>query len=494
MVMETHPVRRWELEPAKQDGWFTNLKRVEIRVDRRHFQPWLTNVSDLGEYGVAVESVPPLPKDEFYRPSALNTLPQVFVRFIDPDLKNAPPWTDWSAFATWMYTRYAPLASMGPVAGPAKGTGQAGLASLAQWMAKELQYRQVYLTPERGWIPLDALEVGRRRYGDCKDLSCFLMANAKDLHFAAFPCLARIGTGEVEAEAPPSLAFNHVITALRLDRSFGLASEVETAQGRFLLIDPTDRFTPMGFLGMAHRNGRVMICTEKGGIWVVIPPEAIQPSKVAVRLQGEADGKGVLKGTIQLQETGSGWGLRRMVQEDGLQKTRVHLLTNLFDLPPTAAFEITRTGNPLDLAGPFAIELEVRHPEGFRTSGGEASLAPLGWVISPAQAQKPGVARQYPVQQNVGAEFEFSATVKVSGVCSPILGAKTEETPFRTFIWNARADVDGEGSKLTLHLQHRLKDAFFDFDHREEGVAAAKKDRSMVRNLVADGLAFKVRP
>jgi len=35
-VMESEPIRRWELEPAKKEGWFTNLKRVEIRVDRRH--------------------------------------------------------------------------------------------------------------------------------------------------------------------------------------------------------------------------------------------------------------------------------------------------------------------------------------------------------------------------------------------------------------------------------------------------------------------------
>jgi hypothetical protein len=494
-ILEKNPIRRWELEPAKKAGWFTSVKHVEIRVDRRHLQPWLTRISDLAGGGLAVDRVPPLPKDESFHPDSLNVWPQVFVRFLDPDLKGAPPWTDWNAFASWMYASYAEKQGTVLLEGLRGKVGKDGLEYLTGWMAKELQYRQVYLSPERGWLPLHAYEVGRLSYGDCKDLSCFLLAYAKSLGWEACPVLARIVNGVAEQGEPPSLwTFNHVIVAIRLKETLGLPAEVETPQGRFLLIDATDRFTPLGFLGAAHQDGRVLICTAQGGIWVQIPPSAIQPSKVAALLQGEADPQGALKATLRLQETGTGWGLRWLLQEQGLKKMRTHLLTNILDLPPTAIFEITRTGDPLDRLTPFFIEMELRHPEGFKRSGGEAYLAPLGWRIVPGQIQKPGVARQYPVRQLKGPEFEFTGTVKVPYGCVPILAAKEGDTPFRVFAWTAKATPEGAGTLLALHLQHRQKDAFFDFDRREEGVAAAKKDRSQVRNLIVDGLAFKVLP
>ena len=494
-VLETHPIRRWELEPVKKEGWFTNLKKVEIRVDPRHFQPWFSRVSALGEHGIAVDRVPPLPKDELYPPHALNVLPRVGVRFLDPDLKATPPWNDWDGLAVWMYGRYTEKFETFQVEGLKGRVGKDGLDFLTSWMAKELHYRQVYLTPERGWMPLTALEVGRRKYGDCKDLSCFLMAYAKDLGWEVHPVLARIVEGEVEADESPSLmVFNHVISSIRLERTLGLPAEVDTPKGRFLLIDPTDRLTPLGFLGAVHQGGRVLICTAQGGLWVQVPDAAILPSKVTVRLQGEVDAMGGLKATLRLQETGEGWGLRGLAQEQGAQKLRTHLLTYILDLPPTAILDITRIGDPLDRQSPFFIEMVVKHPEGFKRSGGEATLIPLGWRLIPGQIQKPGVARQYPVSQRRGPGLEYLGEVKVPYHCTPILASKEGDTPFRSFSWTAKAEEHGAGTILTLHLQHQPRQATYDFDHREEGVTASKKDRSLVKNLVADGLAFKELP
>lgn len=494
-VPQVHPIRRWELEPAKKEGWFTNLKRVEIRVDRRHFEPWLTHVSSLGDQGVAVDKVPGLPKDELDHPSMINVIPQVYVRFLDPDLRTTPPWGDWDAFATWVQARYAENQDTVRVEGVNYVPGKEGLESLTSWMNKELQYRQIYLSPERGWIPLTASEVRRRKYGDCKDLSCFLIAQAQKLGWEAYPVLARIVDGEVEIGGPPSLAtFNHAICAIRLERSLGLPAEVDLPKGRFLLIDPTDRFTPLGFLGSAHAGGRVLICTAEGGQWAQVPPAAILPSKVVVSLQGEADQRGVLKATLKIEESGDGWFLRAVVQQLGLKKTRTFLLTKILDLPPTASFEITRVGDPLDRLRPFVIEMDIRHPEGFRASGHEACLAALGWRIVPNPIQKPGVSRRYPVSHRKEAEFEFSGVIKVPGRYAPILPSKEGDTPFRAFSWSAKADEDGAGTLLTLHLQHQAKEVFFDYDHRDDGIAAAKKDRSLVKNLVADGLSFKALP
>jgi hypothetical protein len=362
-------------------------------------------------------------------------------------------------------------------------------------MARELHYRQVYMSPERGWIPLDAAEIGRRKYGDCKDLSCFLMTQAKQLGAEVRPALARIMAGEVEPDEPPSLeVFNHVIAAIRLDHSLGFAAEVDTPRGRFLLIDPTDRFTPLGLLGEAHRGGRVLICTPEGGLWVPIPPSAIHRSAVRIRLRGEVDGKGALKASMMIGETGDAWGMRAVAQTLGAKQLRDYVLGKLVDLPPTATLEIIKMGDPMDLDRPFSTEIELRHPEGFRRSGDEATLASLGWRILPSQAQKPGIPRRYPLTQNLGPELDYTAEIQVPYRCAPVLPSMTSSSPFRAYSWEAVAGPEGAGTRLTLKLRHESKQVFFDFDRREEGVSAAKKDRSQAKNLLADALAFKVTP
>jgi len=493
-VLESHPIRRWELEPAKQEGWFTNLKKVEILVDRRHFSPWLPETSSLGERGIGVDRVPPLPKDELGHPSAHNVLPHVYVRFLDPDLRGVPPWKDWNGFATWFYFQYVDRIQT-PSMETLKGMElKSGLGSLARWMAKELHYRAVYLTPERGWIPLPSDEIARRKYGDCKDLCCFMLTNLQQLGARGYPTLARVAEGDIENDEPPFLHFNHVIVAIRLEHSCDFAAEVATPMGRFLLIDPTDRFTPPGFLGGTHRNGKVLICTPEGGIWVQIPASAIQPSKVLVTLQGEVDGKGVLMATVKLTEWGNAWRLRSVAQAQGLKELRTHLLTSVLDVPPTAVLDLGKIGDPMDLGSPFSVEFLVKHPEGFRRSGNEGHLAPLGWRIIPAQIQKPGIQRQYPVSRGMSPELDYSAEVTVPYRCTPILASKTGETPFSTYSWVAAVSPAAGGTKLVLHLRHESKSVFYDFIHREDGVLAAKRDRIEIRNLIADALAFKVLP
>ena len=493
-IMQPNPVRRWELEPAKQEGWFTSLKKVGVLVDRRHFNPWLPRITELGEHGIAADQVPPLPKDEADHPAAHNVLPQVFVRFQDPDFHGAPPLNDWNQFAAWTYRLFDGQVQSPTMEGLKDCSQKKGLERITQWMSRELHYRAIYLSPERGWVPMDSAETARRRYGDCKDLACFLIGNLQPLGMRGYPVLARILDGVIEEDDPPYLLFNHAIAAIRLDHSLGWASEVETPQGRFLLVDPTDRFTPLGFLGEVHRNGRVLICTPEGGIWVQIPRAAIQASKVKVTLAGAAAGPGELRATLTFLEWGDAWRLRSTTQAKGLKELRNGLLNRVLDLPPTADFEVESVGNPLELGAPFQVICTLRHPEGFQAIGGEYRLAPLGWKIVSPPLQKPGMTRHYPVRREAQPDLEFDAELRVAFRCIPVLPARVSESPFRAYSWIAHAETEGTGTHIRLHLQHAFKAAFFTFLEREDGVVAARKDRSDARNLIADALSFKPLP
>lgn len=489
-LLEGIPVRRWELEAGKKEGWFTNLQAVEVHIERGHFEPWITRVEPLGQAGLRAMNLPALPVDEGGHPHLSNLLPRVQVRFLDPALATGRMWRSWDEVARWTAGAYAPALEAARVADLQGRKGLEGLQALWAWMARSMTYKQVYLSPERGWLPEATAEVGRKRYGDCKDLSAFFMGEASALGFRGFPALARISAGEIEAQGEPFPVFNHVIAALRLEASLGLPAEVETPRGRFLLADPTDPFTPLGSLGSGHRGGRVMICLADGAQWVTVPDGAIQPDRLEVRLEGEAKGA-TLQATMRLLETGSYWGLRAIAHRGGAKAVRESLMDGHLDLPATAQVEVARLGDPLAMDRPFEVELKVTHPDGLHRNGREWDVAAWGLPHPPRLIQKAGVPRRYPVSSQAAGELIYRAVLDLPVKVSPVLPERKAETPFRAFAWKAEADPSATGTRLRLSLDHRYKPATFGFDQRDKGVQAWKQDRSAVKALREDGLAFK---
>jgi hypothetical protein len=492
-LLESIPVRRWELDVAKKEGWFTNLQTVEVRIDRRHFQPWITQVEPLGASGLRVANLPALPKDEGGHPHLSNLLPGVRVRFLDPALQTARMWGAWDDLARWTAGYYAPFLAPPAVADLQGRKGIEGLRALWAWMARSFTYKQVYLTPERGWVPEGAAEVGRKRYGDCKDLSAFFMAEAKGLGYTPAPALARINEGEIEDGDPPFPVFNHVIAALRLDASLGLPAEVETPHGRFLLADATDPFTPLGYLGSGHRGRRVMICLPDGGQWAAIPDAAILPDRLELNLDGAVKGT-TLRATLTLKETGRYWGLRAIAHRGGAKAVRENLMEHHFDLPATAQIEVSRLGDPFALDRPFEVEVKITHPEGFHRNSGEWDLASWGIPDPPALIQKTGVPRRYPVASLASGGLAYRAVLDLPVKVRPILPELRGDTPFRTFAWKAQAEPSPAGTRVQLSLDHAYKPATFGFEQRDKGLQAWKQDRGLVKALREDGLSFKSLP
>ena len=490
-VMEGVPVRVFELEVAKKEGWFTNLKAVDVKVSRHQFDPWIPKVEPLGEGGFRAMNVPARPKDEGGHPHESTILPRVEVRFIDPASPLARMWTSWDEVARWNLAHFQSALGQPGLADLQGKQGLEGLRALWAWMGRALVYKQVYLAPERGWIPEASQEVGRKRYGDCKDLTSFFLAEAKGLGFTPLPALARIVDGKVDPASEPFPFFNHVISALRLERSLGLAAEVETPKGRFLLVDPTDPYTPLGHLGSGHQGRSVMLCLPEGALWVAIPDKAILADRLQVDLQAEAAGT-ALKGTVKMAETGDYWGLRVAAHRGGTKAVRDLLMSRHFDLPATAQFEVVRMGDPLDLSKPFDLELKLNHPEGLRRNGGEYELPAWGLPGAFGLIQKAGVPRRYPVESRSSGDLVFHGSISLPVRVQPVLPERKGESPFRTFQWTASAKPQGEGTRLELSLDHHLRPATFGFDQRDKGLQAWKQDRALMKGLREDGLAFKI--
>lgn len=493
-ILEPVPVRRWELEVAKKDGWFTNLKAVAIAMERRHFLPWIAQFEEVAGARLALSNLPALPKDEGAHPDLGTILPSVQVRFLDPAFETAQMWNGWDGLAKWTHEAYRTRLVAQAIPELNGASGLDGLRSMAAWMGRSLTYKQVYLTPERGWLPERSDEVGRKRYGDCKDLSCFLIAGASALGFQGHPVLATISGPMVDPADAPFPRFNHVIAGIQLTKSLGLPAEVETPRGRFLLVDPTDPLTPLGFLNGAHRGRHVMICLESGAQWVRVPDTAIQPSRLALELEGEATAGGALTATLQIEETGNAWDLRNVAKTLGAKGVRDRLIRDLLELPPTGNLEVQSLGDPADLSKAFVVKAKVEHPQGFRLNGGEREL--VGWGVPGPRGviQKLGVPRRYPIQSRGQTARTLRVRLKVPGRIQPVAAERSGDTPFAAYSWQAKAEAEAGGSVLTVRFDHRWKDADFGFDQLEAGLQAWKKDRNQFKGFREEALAFKVLP
>lgn len=490
--MERIPIRCWELEAGIRSTWFSSPKSVEIRLEANHLEPLLSKF-EVTPHAIRIQGIPALPKDEGGHPDFEDMLPQVVVRFLDRELTDVPIWDTWDSPAKWFGKVYATRSH--PAGLPLKGASDlTSIEALWNWMGRELTYKAAYLTPERGWVPEDASSVLRKKFGDCKDLTCLFLGEAQGLGFKGVPALARIVNGRMDPNLKPYNGFNHVISALRLEHSLGLAAEVETPQGHFVLADPTDPLTPFGKLGPAHRGRQVMLCLPEGGLWVAIPKGAIQEPAIQLEIDGSATRSGLLEGTLLIREEGGAWGLRSTALRNGKASLREFLLNRILDLPPNGKLEVMDVSDPLALATPFTLKVAFSHPMGVRWGGGEVALESLGIRAVPPLIQKQGVPRFYPVSRDQEERFQYRARIKVPAKVEAILGSRDVDTSFRKLHWRAEVGPDSEGSQINLALDQEVRPVSYSYPQREQGVQEWKKDRSSVRAVLTDGFAFRVIP
>lgn len=492
-IMEKHPVRQWEMSLAKQDGWFKDLHSVRMDLDLLHASPWLKGTQLIKGQSLLVKDIPALPKDERATPHARNVYPWVLVRFHDPDLKDMPGNDSWDELATWgqgqFQSRFIPTKTIDTTG---KTTLEA-LRSMHQWMGRELTYKMVYLSPERGWIPEPTHETIRKRYGDCKDLTACFLGLVKTLNLKVYPVWARIIEGEIESNDPVNpYAFNHVISAIQLDQSLGLSSEVETPQGRFLLVDPTDKFTPLGFLPEAHRGHRVMICLERQAVWVPVPDRSIQRNATTLGLTGQAHSDGHLSGTMILKASGGASVEFRsaFLEADPVKLRRVLPSWLGIDITPDAPFEVVRHSDPLELDTPFELEVRFTTSLAYR-AGHECTLDLPGMPTVGPVLQAPGKTRKSAIQIRNNSHLEFTASISVPSKLEPVMPVLNQDTPFRTLAWTVLAAPTTAGSTVQVSLTMDRKDCDFDVEKLPEGLVAWKKDRLLIKSLREDGLAFR---
>ena len=178
---------------------------------------------------------------------------------------------------------------------------------LAAFVQREVRYVAIEVGIG-GYQPHPAGSVLSNRYGDCKDKATLLATMLRKIGVDSYYVLTNSERGVIAPDFPSALNFNHVILAIRLPRDANsadfFASWSHPKLGPLVFFDPTDEFTPIGYLPPWEQANRGLLVTEDGGELVELP--LLQPR--VNRLQRSArfslDLQGALSGEVKEVRSG----------------------------------------------------------------------------------------------------------------------------------------------------------------------------------------------
>ena len=196
----------------------------------------------------------------------------------------------------------------------------ARLSRITAAVQKEIRYFIVM----RGIGGLQAHNAGdiyRNRYGDCKDKTTLLisMLQVAGIHAYYMPVDDRRGVVDPD---DPSLVGNHMITAIEIPAEVNdprLQAVVKAKDGkRYLIFDPTNERTPVGYLPSYEQGGYGLLAAGNASQVIELP--VLAPEASGAERQGEfklaADG--TLSGTVETTRFGDEGGKvrQRLKSED----------------------------------------------------------------------------------------------------------------------------------------------------------------------------------
>lgn len=388
-------------------------------------------------------------------------LPYLLVNYESEDETRAP-FTDWTAFGGWYNKRFHAATGASGAAKPMANLAQIAAAYAAQ--QKNVSYRQRYLTPGRGWIPAEGAAVQRRKYGDCKDMVSCLSVSAAEQQVAVYPTLTMISSDYYpKPESPVSpFSFNHLIAAIPLQQSLGLAAEVTIGDRVFLLVDPTDKGTPLGSLPAEYRGRQVLVCLPQGGAWATVPDTALEQETLDVKIVGRLDQHYTLAGSMIVTSHGNALGLRTTTGTHHTEEVE-WLIRKGLSLPGAAKLTIMN----IDRANPAVVQTtcQISWPS-FLRHDDDGYRLPAGIVpASKAQLEDRGRERQQPVRVPSQTAVTWQLSLQSPRALEPGLAEQTWSDNTRSFAWKASG-----GKSLTIEYHQAGQKRMFPKQELQAGI------------------------
>jgi len=261
------PVRRARLVLQLPPGW-------QYSANWFNYAGQKPESTGAGTYVWEVDNVPALDVETDMPPQeavagwvGLKFFPQ------DPSLRAKTTGT-WKDLGTWFngLTQDRRIAS--PAIQQEVATLTAGITNPVEKiraLTKYVQHKIRYAAIEvgiGGYQPHPAADVFTHQYGDCKDKATLLSAMLHQIGINSYYFIIDSKRGVVQPTYP-SMNFDHVILAIQLPNTMdagGLfATENDPTLGRLLFFDPTDEYTPLGYLPPELQESYGLLVAPDGG-------------------------------------------------------------------------------------------------------------------------------------------------------------------------------------------------------------------------------------
>ena len=160
---------------------------------------------------------------------------------------------------------------------------------------KHLQKKNRYVAIEMGlagWQPQSAEQVYLNRYGDCKDLSTFMIAMLNVAGIRSYPALALTRDNGVVIAGQPSNQFNHVIVCVPLDKDT-------------VWLECTSSYNDMGETPSSIEQINALVVGDNKGELIKTPQKKSYQNEWSSHIQGSFWGGGDLKFDAVISTSGN---------------------------------------------------------------------------------------------------------------------------------------------------------------------------------------------
>lgn len=349
-------------------------------------------------------------KPESAMPPREGVAAQMIVSLIPPGGAGNKGFESWADMGRWQSGLIEGRRSASPeikqrVADLTKGDGTplAKMRSLARSVQKDVRYVAIQLGIG-GWQPHPAADVFTHKYGDCKDKATLLSAMLQEIGVESFYVSINTTRNAVTPETPAVRWFNHVILALRLPESVkdpSLRAVLEHPKlGRLLFFDPTDEWTPFGFLRGELQANYGLLVTQDGGELVKLPQLPAELNGVVRTAKLTLTASGTLSGDFVEQRNGDyGTEQRASLKSVSKDADRIKFLESLIShsLP---TFQITKASlvNLNQTDQPFSYQYSLVAENYAKTAGNLLLIRPRVVGVNSSDLLETKEPRKYPVE------------------------------------------------------------------------------------------------
>lgn len=421
------------------------------QVGSNRWQWRLKNIPGLGD------------EREVMMPSLVALAGRMSVAYFAPGVQ-APTSASWQQVGQW----YAGLVGGRPSPSPeisakvteliaGKPDFEARVEALTRFIQSEIRYVEISVGIG-GDQPHPASEVFRSRYGDCKDKVTLLKSMLEVAGIHSYYVLIDTHRGFINPAVPSSWG-NHAIIAIEIPDGVKLVdygSVITAKMGkRYIVFDPTDQYTPVGWLRSGLQDSYALMVTDSGGELIRTP--LLAPDSNVITRTGHflLSPDGALSGEVAEERSGdfASSERRRLHERDQRERTQdfEHWLGRSLQGFSLDKIDIDQENQ---LQKDLMISYRVSTPLYGQTRGSLMLVRPR--VLDEKSHYVEHKPRQFPLELGCPAretdsyEIEIPKEYRVDDIPDPV----SMDVGFASY----QSKIQVEGSKVRYWRQYLVRD------------------------------------